>query len=120
MIDLEAIAERRDRAERDEYPEKVYGSAVYYIVTQDVPALLALVKQQAAELSSVTAERDAAKEDMEALMWHSGDGCTICAHAIKDTRVDYSKYDCDLGSTIKCNPKWRGTGKERSELKRDE
>jgi hypothetical protein len=60
-------------------------------------------------------ERDAATEDMEALMWHSGDGCTICANAIKDTRVDYSKYDCKLGSTIRCKPKWRGLQEAKRE-----
>jgi hypothetical protein len=71
---------------------------------EDVDALLAMV-------DSLNQDLEAAIEDMESLMWHSGDGCTICAHAIKDTRVDYSKYDCDLVNANGCYPKYRGRSK---------
>ena len=51
-VDLKEIEERRDRAEKDEFPEKVYGSAAYYIVTQDVPALLDEVKRLRGQLDA--------------------------------------------------------------------
>lgn len=57
-------------------------------------------------------ERDAAICDMEALMWHSGDGCEICEHKIVEQRHPYTKLGCRLGSGCECNPKWCGPDKE--------
>lgn len=89
-----------------------------------------------AELEQVTAERDAARRDcavaernhseclaqlakaraqlkfavadMEALMWHSGDGCNICKHCVEVHREPYVRLDCDLGGGCECKPEWRG------------
>ena len=57
------------------------------------------------------AERDAAVSDMEALMWHSGDGCNVCANAIVVNREPYVRLDCSLKGQ-ECNPKWRGAKEE--------
>ena len=48
-----------------------------------------------------------AVSDMGSLMWHSGDGCNICANAIEVHREPYVRLDCALKSQ-ECNPKWRG------------
>lgn len=61
-----------------------------------------------ADLARVTAERDAAVADMEALMWFSGEGCCICAHAIEVHREPYVRLDCDREKGTDCSPKWRG------------
>ena len=61
-----------------------------------------------AELEQVKQERDAAVGDMEALMWYSGEGCQICANAVKVHKRPYVRLDCKLGSGIDCKPKWRG------------
>ena len=61
-----------------------------------------------ADLARVTAERDAAVADMEALMWFSGEGCRICAHAIEVHREPYVRLDCDREKGTDCSPKWRG------------
>ena len=55
-------------------------------------------------------ERDAAVSDMEALMWHSGDGCNICAHSVEAHRVPYVRLTCYLKGN--CEPKWRGIKEE--------
>ena len=65
-----------------------------------------------ADLARVTAERDAAVADMEALMWFSGEGCRICAHAIEVHREPYVRLDCDREKGTDCSPKWRGIKKE--------
>ena len=61
-----------------------------------------------ADLARVTAERDAAVADMEALMWFSGEGCRICAHAIEVHRKPYVRLDCDREKGTDCSPKWSG------------
>lgn len=61
-----------------------------------------------AEQKRVKRERDAAVGDMEALMWHSGEGCQICANAVEVHKRPYVRLDCKLGSGIDCKPKWRG------------
>ena len=56
-------------------------------------------------------ERDAAISDMEALMWYSGEGCKVCAHAKEVHRQPYVRLECDLkeqGKPLDCLPKWRG------------
>ena len=60
------------------------------------------------DIARVTAERDAAVADMEALMWFSGEGCRICAHAIEVHREPYVRLDCDREKGTDCSPKWRG------------
>ena len=61
-----------------------------------------------ADLARVTAERDAAISDVEALMWFSGEGCCICAHAVEVHKEPYVRLDCDREKGTDCNPKWRG------------
>lgn len=65
-------------------------------------------KELRAEQKRVKRERDAAVGDMEALMWHSGEGCQICANAVEVHKRPYVRLDCKLGSGIDCKPKWRG------------
>ena len=61
-----------------------------------------------ADLARVTAERDAAVADMEALMWFSGEGCRICAHAVEVHKEPYVRLDCDREKGTDCSPKWSG------------
>lgn len=61
-----------------------------------------------ADLARMTEERVAAVADMEALMWFSGEGCRICAHAIEVHREPYVRLDCDREKGTDCSPKWRG------------
>lgn len=63
------------------------------------------------KLEEVTEERDAAILDMEALMWHSGDGCEICQHKIVEQRHPYTRLGCKLVGC--CQPKWKGQKKEK-------
>lgn len=70
------------------------------------PETLPIVQQLRAELARVTAERDAAVADMQALMWYSGDGCEICEHKIVEQRHPYTRLGCKLNG--ECNPKWCG------------
>ena len=65
-----------------------------------------------ADLARVTEERDAAVADMEALMWFSGEGCRICAHAVEVHKEPYVRLDCDREKGTDCSPKWRGIKKE--------
>ena len=65
-----------------------------------------------ADLASMTEERDAAVADMEALMWFSGEGCHICAHAVEVHKEPYVRLDCDLENGTDCSPKWRGVQNE--------
>ena len=65
-----------------------------------------------ADLARVTAERDAAVKDMEALMWFSGEGCHICAHEIIIHKEPYVRSECALGNCAACCPTWRGPQKE--------
>ena len=76
-----------------------------------------LSRAEAAEVRAEKAERerDAAISDMEALMWHSGDGCQICAHAREVHKEPYVRLECDLrekGKPLDCEPKWRGIKEE--------
>ena len=61
-----------------------------------------------ADLARVTAERDEAISDVEALMWFSGEGCRICAHAVEVHKEPYVRLDCDREKGTDCSPKWRG------------
>lgn len=100
------------------------------------PETLPIVRELREKLERVTVERDAARRDcavaesnhfeclaqlaearvqlksaitdMEALMWHSGDGCNICKHCVEVHREPYVRLDCDLGSGCECKPEWRG------------
>lgn len=72
------------------------------------PETLPIVQELKEQLAKVTAERDAAIFDMEALMWHSGDGCKICKHCVKIHKTPYVKLSCKLGGSYECMPKWKG------------
>ena len=61
-----------------------------------------------ADLARVTAERDAAIADMEALMWFSGEGCRICAHAVEVHKEPYVRLECNQEKGTDCSPVWRG------------
>lgn len=61
-----------------------------------------------ADLARVTAERNAAIADMEALMWFSGEGCRICAHAVEVHKEPYVRLDCNRENGTDCSPVWRG------------
>ena len=50
--------------------------------------------------------------DLHSLMWY-GDGCPICAHALKAERGKYFQYSCLLGGAINCQPRWRGLEDEK-------
>ena len=77
-----------------------------------VRALYAERETLRADLARVTAERDAAVADMETLMWFSGEGCRICAHAVEVHKEPYVRMDCDREKGTDCSPKWRGILKE--------
>lgn len=98
----------------------IYGGSDRLIYLADVLSLidaqptltppndpLPLDKLQA-ELEKAKAERDAAVSDMEALMWFSGEGCRICAHAIEVHKEPYVRLDCNREKGTDCCPKWRG------------
>ena len=73
--------------------------------------LLARAEAAEARAEKAERERDAAISDMEALMWHSGDGCQVCAHAREVHRKPYIRLECSLrekGKVLDCIPKWRG------------
>ena len=72
------------------------------------PETLTIVQDLKEQLAKVTAEMDAAIFDMEALMWHSGDGCKICKHCVKIHKTPYVKLSCKLGGSYECMPKWKG------------
>lgn len=61
-----------------------------------------------AQLAKARAQLKFAVADMEALMWHSGDGCNICRHCVEVHREPYVRLDCGLGSGCECKPEWRG------------
>lgn len=60
------------------------------------------------QLAETRVQLKSAITDMEALMWHSGDGCNICKHCVEVHREPYVRLDCDLGSGCNCKPEWRG------------
>lgn len=60
------------------------------------------------QLAKARVQLKSAVTDMEALMWHSGDGCNICKHCVEVHRNPYVRLDCDLGSGCDCKPEWRG------------
>lgn len=61
-----------------------------------------------AQLAEARVQLKSAITDIEALMWHSGDGCNICKHCVEVHREPYVRLDCDLGSGCECKPEWRG------------
>ena len=75
---------------------------------EDIPALLAEVKRQAAELAAVTAERDAAVNELRGK-------CQYCARQpmrrLSDGQLDALCVTCQKYN--KCNWKYRGAGKEQ-------
>lgn len=119
MIDLEAIEARVNAASEGPWinrPEKSFnvqsvnkniascfrtGNAEFIAhAREDIPALLAEVKRQAAEIAAVTAEQDAAIADINLL-----EDCSVCKHHDCDS--------CDLAGT-ECRFEWRGARKERN------
>lgn len=82
-----------------------------YFIEQAATAISTLQAENEklrAELEQVKRERDAAVADMEALMWFSGEGCRICAHAVEVHKEPYVRLDCDREKGTDCSPKWRG------------
>ena len=79
---------------------------------QHADAFLRDCEQLNAELERVTAERDGAIKDMEALMWFSGEGCRICAHVVEINKGPYVRLSCALEKGEDCSPKWRSPQKE--------
>ena len=74
---------------------------------QDIPALLDLAKQQAAEIAAVTAERDAAVEDLRK---NRARKCDCCAYAGRSER--WPCVDCQSPiSNYGDGWKWRGPQK---------
>lgn len=61
-----------------------------------------------AQLAKARVQLKSAITDMEALMWHSGDGCNICSHCVEVHREPYVRLDCGLGGSCECKPEWRG------------
>lgn len=78
---------------------------------EDIKALLALAKQQAAEIASITAERDAAVEDLRK---NRARKCDCCAYAGRSER--WPCVDCQSSiSNYGDGWKWRGAGKGAEE-----
>lgn len=73
-------------------------------------ALAIQLSEMKQKLQEVTAERDAAVMDMEALMWHSGDGCEVCERKVAYQRYPYTRLGCKLSG--ECKPKWSHRMKE--------
>jgi hypothetical protein len=69
---IDEIKARCDKAIRDEYPEKVYGSAAYYLITSDVPELLAEVEQLTAENAKLQEKQTVKEPISEPRLWHDG------------------------------------------------
>lgn len=89
------------------------------IVLHDIGAMptikpddLQVVKRLREKLAKVTAEKNAAINDMEALMWYGGDGCNICQHCVEVHRKPYVRLACELGNRSHCDPKWLGLREE--------
>lgn len=61
-----------------------------------------------AQLAKARVQLKSAITDMEALMWHSEDGCNICSHCVEVHREPYVRLDCGLGGSCECKPEWRG------------
>ena len=108
LIDANAL--REDWLENGEN-EYVYDTNSFLESLDDAPTIdpetLPIVRQLRAELARVTAERDAAKDDLEAAMKLSGESdemgllgflCHVC-----------SKNNVCDGT---CSPEWRGPQKE--------
>ena len=78
---------------------------------EDIPALLAEVKRQADEIEAVTAERDAAVEDLRK---NRARKCDCCAYAGRSER--WPCVDCQSSiSNYGDGWKWRGAGKEQND-----
>lgn len=78
--------------------------------TKKVDVLQREIERLKKQLVEVTSDRDAAVMDMEALMWHSGDGCEICEHKVVYQRYPYTRLGCKLSG--ECKPKWSHRVKE--------
>lgn len=88
-------------------------SGLYEQAAYAITDLLARSEEAEARAEKAERERDAAISDMEALMWHSGDGCNICAHSVEVHKTPYVRLTCDLkGKSVDCTPKWRGQKEE--------
>lgn len=86
-----------------------YSRDIHPVICDEAIVAIAKLLERA---ENAEKERDAAICDMEALMWHSGDGCEICEYKIVEQRHPYTKLGCRLGSGCECNPKWCGPDKE--------
>lgn len=116
LIDADALLDKQEAL----YMKRhilFHGVTAYTIESSPTidPETLPIVKELMAQLDRVTAERDAAIKDMEALMWFSGEGCKICNHCTVVHKTPYVRYGCDLRPEKDCTPKWRGIQKEQND-----
>ena len=111
-MDIEKLIEQLGE-NTDCWTDKVHGYADLRLeASTALSTLQAENEKLRAELEQVKAERGAAVADMEALMWFSGEGCRICAHAVEVHKEPYVRLDCDREKGTDCSPKWRGVQNE--------
>ena len=100
-------------ATRDRYKDERQNADFIAHAREDIPALLAEVKRQAAEIAVVTAERDAAVEDLRK---NRARKCDCCAYAGRSER--WPCVDCQSSiSNYGDGWKWSGAGKEQNDGK---
>ena len=108
ITDLLARAEVAEA--RCKLAEKCFDDSVLHACETQLELEKKARTEAEARAEKAERERDAAVSDMEALMWHSGDGCNICAHSVEAHRVPYVRLTCYLKGN--CEPKWRGIKEE--------
>lgn len=64
-------------------------------------------------LKRITAERDAAKTDIAALLWLNGI-CEYCNFGRQESYSGASRWTCELGPGVDCRPEWRGSQERRT------
>ena len=96
---IQALRLDAERAHANEWETPIMLGDHLDAAADALAALLAEVKRQAAEIAAVTAERDAAVEDINLL-----EDCSVCKHHDLDS--------CDLAGT-KCHFEWRGPQVEK-------
>ena len=109
LIDADALLDKQEAL----YMKRhilFHGVTAYTIESSPTvdPETLPIVQELRAQLARVTAERDAAITDMEALMWFSGEGCRICSHCIEVHKTPYVRLGCNLRPKKDYTPEWRG------------
>lgn len=80
------------------------------LATENV-ALHERLIEKSAELKRITAERDAAKTDIAALLWLNGN-CEYCRFGLQETYSGANRWTCKLGLGAECRAEWCGLQKE--------